>query len=75
MMQADSEGHWHPVAFWSRKMIAAELHYETHDTELLAIVMAFRHWRHYLEGSKHQVLVLADHANLQYFMTVKELSR
>lgn len=37
--------------------------------------MAFRHWRHYLEGSLGQVLVLADHANLQYFMSTKELSR
>jgi len=32
----------HPVAFWSRKMTPAEMNYETHDQELLAIVMAFK---------------------------------
>ena len=42
---------WHPVAFWSRKMIPAETNYETYDQELLAIVEAFRHWRYYVEGS------------------------
>jgi hypothetical protein len=38
-----SKSHWHPVAFFSRKMTDAESRYETHDGELLAIVMAFRH--------------------------------
>jgi hypothetical protein len=66
---------WHPVAFWSRKLTDAECNYQTHDQELLAIVEAFRQWRHYLEGSQHTVQVLADHANLQYFMKTTELSR
>jgi hypothetical protein len=73
--QSKTDGHWHPVAFWSRKMIPAERNYETHDQELLAIVKSFRHWRHYLEGSRHPVVVMSDHANLRYFMTTKELSR
>jgi hypothetical protein len=68
-------GEWHPVAFWSRKMIPAECNYETHDQELLAIVMSLKHWRHYLEGSRYPFVVEADHANLRYFMTTKELSR
>jgi hypothetical protein len=25
------ETEWHPIAFWSRKMIPAEYNYETHD--------------------------------------------
>ena len=33
---------WHLVAYFSRKMIPAETRYETHDTELLANVEAFR---------------------------------
>lgn len=69
------QAHWHPVAFWSRKMIPAERNYETYDQELLAIVEAFKHWRHYLEGSRHPVAVLTDHANLRYFMTTKTLNR
>ena len=55
-------------------MIPTECNYDTHDKELLAIVKTFKHWRHYLEGSRHPVEVLADHANLRYFMTMKELS-
>ena len=35
-------GQWHPVAFFSRKMIPAETRYETHDQELLAIVETFQ---------------------------------
>ena len=54
-------GQWHPVAYFSRKMIPAETRYETHDAELLAIVEAFKTWRHYLEGCKYKVLVLTDH--------------
>src|SRR5437016_12340465 len=56
-------------------MTPAERNYDTHDQELLAIVKSFKQWRHYLEGSRHPIVVLADHANLQYFMTTKELSR
>lgn len=33
------------------------------DQELLAIVEAFKHWRHYLEGSRYPIEVLTDHNN------------
>ena len=69
-----SNVNWHPVAYFSRKMILAETQYETHDGELLAIVEAFKTWRHYLEGCKHEVLVLTDHNNLRHFMDTKSLS-
>ena len=57
-------GMWHLVAFWSRKMIPAEQNYETHDQELLAIVAAFKQWRHYLDEVKHVIEVLTNHNNL-----------
>ena len=69
-----ANGEWHPVAFWSRKMTPPESRYETHDQELLAIVMVFKHWRHYLEGSYQTIEVLTDHNNLRGFMKVKELN-
>ena len=46
----DDSGQWHPVAFFSRKMIPVETKYKTHDGELLAIIEAFKSWRHYLES-------------------------
>ena len=81
LMQQDDAGpgattaHWRPVAFFSRKMTDAETRYETHDGELLAIVAAFRNWRHYLEGSQRPIVVRTDHDGLKYFMTKRELNR
>ena len=56
-------------------MVPAELNYEIYDKELLAIHEAFKHWRSYLEGATHVVLVMSDHKNLEYFTTTKVLTR
>ncbi|KFY19162.1 hypothetical protein V493_08103, partial [Pseudogymnoascus sp. VKM F-4281 (FW-2241)] len=66
---------WHPVAFYSKKLEPAELNYETHDQELLAIVRSFEQWRHYFEGSQYPIEVLTDHNNLKYFMETTALTR
>ena len=73
-LTSDDLGQWHPVVFFSRKIIPAEIKYETHNGELLAIVEAFKTWRHYLEGSQLEVLVLTDYNNLCRFMETKSLS-
>jgi len=65
----------HPVAFYSRKMIPAEINYTVHDKELLAIVAAFKHWRHYLVGSPHTIEVFSDHKNLSYFSSMHILKQ
>jgi len=43
----------HPLAFFSRTLSGAELNYDTHDKELLAIFEPFKTRRHYLESSPH----------------------
>lgn len=63
---------WRPIDFYSRKLIAAEYNYDTHDQELLAIVKSLTHWRHYLEGQSFEVLT--DHHNLKWFMDTKALN-
>jgi transposase InsO family protein len=68
------EGRWHPIAFYSRQFKGPELNYGTPDQEMLAIVEAFKHWRHYLEGSRYPVEVLTDHQNLQGFMKQPRLN-
>ena len=73
--QRDEENRLHPVAFHSRKFAPAEINYEIHDKELLAIMDAFKHWRRYCEGAAHQVQVFSDHQNLEYFTTTKILNR
>ena len=41
-LTSDDLGRWHPVAFFSCKMIPAETRYETHNSELLTIVETFK---------------------------------
>ena len=55
-------------------MIPAEMCYETHDAELLAIVEVFKNWHHYLEGCQYEILVLTNYNNLRRFMNTKSLS-
>ncbi|KFY86131.1 hypothetical protein V498_07592 [Pseudogymnoascus sp. VKM F-4517 (FW-2822)] len=73
--QPDENSRFKPIAYYSRKLSPAELNYDIHDKELLAIVVAFEQWRVYLEGSTHPVQVWTDHKNLIYFTTTKVLNR
>jgi len=75
LSQPDKDGPLHPIAFHSRKFTAAEINYEIHNKELLAIVNLFQEWRHFLEGAQHPVTVYTDHKNLEYFMSAKVLNR
>ena len=75
LSQMGVDGKLHPVAFYSRKFSAAEINYEIHDKELLAIVDSFQEWRHFLEGAAHPVTVYTDHKNLEYFMSARVLNR
>ena len=65
----------HLVAFHSRKFDDAEINYEIHDKELLAILDSFAQWRHFLEGSLNQVTVFSDHKNLAYLQNAHVLNR
>ena len=51
LAQPNYDGVHHPVAYKSRKLTAAEQAYPAHVLELLAVVHAFRVFRHYLLGS------------------------
>ncbi|KAJ3556396.1 hypothetical protein NPX13_g10144 [Xylaria arbuscula] len=48
LSQRDDQGNWHPVAYLSRTMNAAECNYPIYDKELLAIIYAMREWNHML---------------------------
>ena len=55
---------WHPISFFSKKLKPAEMRYSTFDRELLAIYLAIKHFRHFLEG--RQFHVLTDNKPLTY---------
>ncbi|MBW0541202.1 hypothetical protein O181_080917 [Austropuccinia psidii MF-1] len=64
----------HPIAFYSCKLLPAELNYEIHDKELLGIVWALKRWRAFLLSLSNPFEVLTDHSSLQYFMSSKVLT-
>jgi RNase H-like domain found in reverse transcriptase/Reverse transcriptase (RNA-dependent DNA polymerase)/Integrase zinc binding domain/Integrase core domain/Chromo (CHRromatin Organisation MOdifier) domain len=66
---------WRPIAFFSRKLNAAELNYGIPDQEMLAIVESCKEWRHYLEWSQQRNQVITDHLNLRYFYTLSQVNR
>ena len=65
----------HPVAFHSRTFTIAELNYDIHDKELLAIFEAFKIWQYYMEGLAYPIDGVTDHKNLEYFSTTKVLTQ
>ena len=69
------DGGVHPVAFYSCTLSRAKLNYDTHNKELLVIFEAFKTWRHYLESPHHTIDVITDHKNLEYFLSMKVLTR
>ena len=76
--QYDDDGVLHPIAFHSRSFLAVgEINYDTHDKELLAIVDAFKVWRHYLIAAppSSPTLVISDHHNLLHFESSQQLNR
>jgi hypothetical protein len=75
IIQIDKDRKLHPVTFYSKKMFPAEMNYDIHDKEFLAVITAFQEWRIYLEGTKYQVKVFTDYQNFTYFLTTKELNR
>jgi hypothetical protein len=72
-LSQERDGILHPVAYYSRKFTVAERNYTIYDKELLAIVEAFKHWRHHLSGASQPTVVLTDHKNLEFFKSAHRL--
>ena len=75
LMQRDKKGKRHPVAYFSNTLNEAEQNYDIYTLELYAIVRALRHWRPFLAGSPHKVIIHTDHANLQYWKEPQKINR
>lgn len=59
-----SEGKWQPLAFFSRQLRPAERKYSAFDRELLALYLAIRHFRHFLEA--RPFVAYTDHKPLTF---------
>ena len=60
---------WKPISFFSKKLRPAEKRYSTYDRELLAIYLALKHFRHFLEG--RQFHIFTDHKPLTYALNAR----
>ena len=67
VLQQDRGAGMQPVCFLSHKLSSAERNYPVHERELLAIIIALRTWRHYLQDARYQVVVQTDHQALRFF--------
>ncbi|CAM6086058.1 unnamed protein product [Calypogeia fissa] len=63
----------HSVAYFSRKLNQVEQYYHTTEREELALVLATKHWQHYLEDK--EFVVETDHKPNVSLPTQKELSK
>jgi hypothetical protein len=74
LRQQDINGDWHPCRYISHSFNQMEWNYEIYDRELFGIIQALEAWRHYLQGSRHPVMILLDHKNLTYFCMAQKLN-
>ncbi|KAF8751545.1 hypothetical protein RHS01_08514 [Rhizoctonia solani] len=75
LSQRQEDGRLHPLGFLSESFKGAELNYNTHDKELLAIIRSFEYWRIFLEGTLHPITVFTDHCNLEYWKESRTFNR
>jgi hypothetical protein len=75
LLQKKEDGKKHPIAYYSKTLSTAEQNYNVYDLKLLAIVNALDHWRLYLAGSPHKIIIYSDHQNLLYWKEPHKISR
>jgi transposase InsO family protein len=73
VLQQDQGNGLQPVAFYSRKLKAAELNYEVHDKEMLGVILSLKHWRAYVHNNQ-TLAIKTDHDTLKSFMTQERLT-
>ena len=55
-----------PIAFFSKALSEGNLTKSVYEKELMALVLAIQHWRHYLLG--RPFVVYTDHKSLKHFL-------
>ena len=64
VLQQQVNNLWQPLSYFSHKLKPAETKYSTFDRELLAIYLAIKHFRHYIEGCTFYITT--DHKPLTF---------
>lgn len=72
LFQRDDEGGEHPIAYFSHKLTSAQRNYSVTERECLAVVLAVKRFRPYIELLPFTVIT--DHSSLKWLMSHKDLS-
>ena len=75
LLQTDANQDLHPCAYFSRMFTPAQRNYDIYDRELLAVILALKEWRQYLQGTQHPVTIITNYKNLSYVKDPRKLSR
>ena len=75
LLQKHKDGKKHPIGYYSATLNEAQRNYDIYKLELLAIAECLKHWRQYLAGSPHEIIVHIDHTNLTYWHQLHKISR
>ena len=67
VLEQQLHGQWTPISFFSRKLRDPETRYSAFDRELLAIYLAIRHFRHFVEG--RAFTIFTDHKPLTFALS------
>ena len=75
LSQKGKDGEWHPVAYYSKVMNSAEINYEIHDKEMLALMHSLAEQEAELKGLQATPFTaITDHRALKYFTTKRLLN-
>ena len=75
LLQRQEDGKKHPIGYYSTTLNEAQRNYDIYELDLLAIAECLKHWRPYLAGSPHEIIVHTDHTNLTYWRQPQKISR
>ena len=64
VLQQFINGQWTPLSYFSKKLTPTEAKYSTFDRELLAVYLAVKHFRYFIEGRPFHIIT--DHKPLIY---------
>ena len=67
VLQQYVDNQWCPISYFSRQLQPSEKKYSTFDRELLAVYLAIKHFRHFVEG--REFTVFTDHKPLIFSLS------
>ena len=70
----DINGREHPISYFSKKLDKSQLNYSTIEKDLLALVLALKHFEVYVSGL-HPVTILTDHNPLLFLNKFRNKNR